>query len=236
MEKRITNQIEVNYKEAELCLSFLENIEPELFKRGIAVEKANPVGAILFIGINPSFKDGDPVPGTPKYNSIYEWTSPDEKTHPYFNKSIEIADSEGIQLPFGHHDLFPIREREQGVLERMFDNDNNGRLISKKEYKQFIDASLSWSQETIRVCKPKIIVVVNAFASRLFFDYSLLGFAPRKQWNEDLGVDFIQIKETWVPIMFSGMLSGQRALDNQSEFRLRWHIRHILRHQDLWLK
>ena len=113
---------------------------------------------------------------------------------------------------------------------------SKGRLITKGGFEQFVDASLSWSQKTICECDPKMIVVINAYASRIVFDYSLLGFIHGKRWNEDLGVDFINIGGKMVPLMFSGMLSGQRALDNQSEFRLRWHIRHILRHQDLWPK
>lgn len=221
-------------EEAKKCLDCLRRQKDELVERGIAVEESNPEGCILFIGINPSFKDGDPVPGSPKYSSTYKLDVPKEEIHPYFRKCIEIAESDGIGLPFGHHDLFPVRESKQSVIESMFDIDGKGRLISKHDFEQFIEESLSWSQKTICECDPKMIVVVNAFASRIFFDYSLLGFIQGKQWTEDLGVDFVKINGKMVPITFSGMLSGQRALDNQSVFRLRWHIRHILKHQDLW--
>ena len=228
--------MKTDIKEAEKCLDALRGQNDILVSRGITVEESNPEGCLLFVGINPSFKDGDPIPGSTDYNRTYTWDIPDEKIHPYFQKSIKIADLDGIKLPFGHHDLFPIRERNQKVIECMFDTNSNGSLITKNEFKPFVEASLSWSQETIRNCDPKIIVVINAFASRIIFDYSLLGFVPGKRWNEDLGVDFIQINGKLVPIMFSGMLSGQRPLDNQSEFRLEWHIRHIFRHQELWPK
>lgn len=228
--------MKTDIKKAIKCVNYLKGKNDILVERGVKVEESNPEGCLLFIGINPSFKNGDLMPSSPEYKSTYPWDIPDEKTHSYFIKSKRIANSEGIHLPYGHHDLFPIREANQKVIENMFDTDSKGSLITKNDYNSFIKESLSWSQETIRECNPKIIVVINAFASRIVFDYSLLGFIPEKRWNEDLGVDFIQINGNMVPIMFSGMLSGQRALDNQSEFRLMWHIRHVLRHLELWPK
>ncbi len=228
--------MKTDIEKAKQCVDYLIGKNDELVERGVKVEESNPDGCLLFIGMNPSFKEGDPMPGPPEYKNTYSWDIPDTETYPYFIKSKIIANSEGIHLPYGHHDLFPIREKNQKVIENMFDTDSKGALIAKNDYNSFIKESLSWSQETICKCNPKIIVVINAFASRIIFDYSLLGFIPEKRWNEDLGVDFIQINGNMVPIMFSGMLSGQRALDNQSEFRLTWHIRHILRHPELWPK
>ena len=98
----------------------------------------------------------------------------------------------------------------------------------------FIQESIKFLEESVHSCNPRIIVVSNAFATRLFFDCytngkkGLLGFVPGKDWDDKLGVDFVTINDSRVPILFSGMLSGQRALDMGSEFRLRWHISHIL--------
>lgn len=223
---------------ANTCLKHLEETCPDQFKRGICVEESIPEGALLFIGINPSFKDGDPVPGMGEYSPTYPL---DNLKHPYFKKAEAIAHD--IGLPFGHHDLFPVRERSQELIEQMFDGAESGPLFPKDEFRLFVEESLSWSEETIIAAKPKMIVVINAFASRLFFDAringkTLLEFEPAngELWNEELGADFLRMNNRVVPILFSGMLSGQRALDRYSEFRLYWHIHHVLSHQDCWPK
>lgn len=229
--------METNIERAQACLNHLEKICSDQYNRGICVEKGIPEGALLFVGINPSFTKGDAVPGIDKYNPTY---SLDNLEHPYFKKAKEIADK--LKLPFGHHDLFPIRESDQKVIEQMFDGEN-GPLVPKKEYVYYVDAALKWSMATIIEAKPKMIVVINTFASRLFFDARidgnpLLGFKPAngELWSEELGADFVRINDQVVPILFSGMLSGQRALDRYSEFRLFWHIHHILSHKDFWPK
>lgn len=226
--------MKTDVNEAINCLKLLKSKNDILVGRGIAVEKSNPDGCLLFIGMNPSFKEGQsPVPGDNRYKPDYPLT--DKQIHQYFNTPRNIANE--MHLPFGHHDLFPIRETSQKIIEGMFDD----TLVPKKDYKEFITKSLLWSEKSIISCKPKAIVVINAFASRIFFDCyingkRLLDFIPVVKWNEELGVDFVRIEGRMVPLLFSGMLSGQRALDNQSENRLKWHIRHILRHQDHWPK
>lgn len=229
--------MKTDIKGAQACLNYLKKISSDQYKRGICVEKDIPEGSLLFIGINPSFKKGDAVPGIDKYCPTY---SLDSLEHPYFKKAKEIADK--LTLPFGHHDLFPVRESDQKVIERMFDGEN-GPLVAKEDYRLFVNAALKWSAATIIEAKPKMIVVINTFASRLFFDARidgnpLLGFKPAngELWSEELGADFIRINDQVVPILFSGMLSGQRALDRYSEFRLFWHIRHILSHPSCWPK
>lgn len=229
--------MKTNIESAQACLKHLEETCPAQFKRGIFVEESIPEGALLFIGINPSFKDGDPVPGMEGYIPTYPL---DHLNYSYFNKGEHMAKKMG--LPFGHHDLFPVRESNQKVIEQMFDGEN-GPLVAKEGYRSFVNAALKWSESTIIKAKPKMIVVINAFASRLFFDAridgeTMLGFKPANSelWSEELGADFIRIKDQVVPILFSGMLSGQRALDRYSEFRLCWHIHHVLSHQDCWPK
>ena len=230
--------METNIDTAFACINKIAKPYPELFARGIHVERSIPEGSLLFIGINPSFKDGDPVPGMEEYSPTYPL---DNLKHPYFKKAEAIAHD--IGLPFGHHDLFPVRERSQELIEQMFDGAESGPLFPKDEFRLFVEESLSWSEETIIVAKPKMIVVINAFASRLFFDAringkTMLGFKPAngELWNEELGADYIRMNNQVVPILFSGMLSGQRALDRYSEFRLCWHIHHVLSHQDCWPK
>lgn len=229
--------MKTDIERAQACLDYIEGTCPEQFKRGICVEESIPEDSLLFIGINPSFRDEYPVIGMKEYQPTF---SLDKLEHPYYNKAKGIAIK--LNLPFGHHDLFPIRERDQKVIGQMFYGDN-GSLVPKEDYRRFIEAALAWSEATITKAKPKMIIVINTFASRLFFDAcidgrSLLGFKPANGdlWNEELGADFVRINDQAVPILFSGMLSGQRALDRYSELRLCWHIQHILSHPDIWPK
>ena len=92
----------------------------------------------MFIGINPSFKDGDPVLGSSEYNGTYKLNIPEEEIHPHLRKCKEIATSDGIDLPFGHHDLFPIRESKQSVIESMFDISVALNSLSKNSLLGFI--------------------------------------------------------------------------------------------------
>lgn len=234
----MTNSIKI----AENCLEKLPNIE--LKNRGIYIEEEIPKNSVLFIGINPSF---DPktslVPGQDGYFQTYKLEGIKEN-HSYFGKAISIVnDLKQLDeaVSFGHHDLFPIRETSQKVIESMFDGTTEQKLVAKSEYKEFIDESMRWSENVILQSRPKIIVVINAFASRIFFDYkneghSLLNFTPADEilWCPNLGVDFVRINDYTCPIMFSGMLCGQRALDRGSEFRLRWHICHVLKNRQFW--
>lgn len=224
-----------DYTKAQQLLKHLNN--PNLVRRGVHIEETIPDNSLLFIGINPSFDEKDsPIPGVEGYSPIY---SLDNIKHAYFKKAVSIAFEN--HLPFGHHDLFPIRERNQKVIEGLF-VDLDGRLQPCDVHAPFIEESLHWSEETILASHPQMIVVINAFASRIFFDYrfpdgqSLLGFKPgdKQLWVPELGTDFLRINGQMIPILFSGMLSGQRALDRWSEFRLEWHIHHVLSNITLW--
>lgn len=225
-----------DYTKAQECLIRLN--DPIHVKRGIHIEEAIPENSLLFVGINPSFDDKkDPIVGDDGYSPTYKLEGAEK--HPYFSKAVRIA---GINhLPFGHHDLFPLRERNQKVIEGLF-VDEGSRLKPIDEHLCFIEETLRWSEQTILASRPQMIVVINAFASRLFFDYCfqddhfLLGFksGDKELWNPELGADFLRIDGHVVPILFSGMLSGQRALDRWSEFRLEWHIQHVLSNKKLW--
>lgn len=232
---------------AQKCLEFLPNYPDDvkdIKERGIAIEKEIPENAILFIGINPSFDaKKQKTQSQEGYSPIYDFN--DMKNNPgFYGKAISIVEDlnrDGVNFSFGHHDLFPVRETNQKKIEGMFQNKGD-KLSPKDEFSIFIHESLKWSEEVVIQSKPAMIVVLNAFASKLFFDYqiegnhSLLNFVPADDelWCPELGTDFVRIGNKPVPILFSGMLSGQRALDRGSEFRLRWHINFILKNEDKW--
>lgn len=222
------------YEKSQKLLNLLisENTSEEcntIVSRGVAVEESIPEGALLFLGINPSFDEKRNVePGTYKLENV--------RDEGFFKKAFQIAENNG--KPFGHHDLFPVRETDQKFIEGMLVHDGVA-YRAKSQYKDFVEGCLSYAENIIIQSNPCMIVVANAFVTHLFFDFrfsdnekTLLGFLPGDKggiWDEKLGADFVLINGRNVPILFSGMLSGQRALDFGSEFRLRWHIGHILR-------
>lgn len=226
----------IDYRQAEHCLRLLN--DSTIVSRGVHIEYAIPEDSLLFIGINPSFNEKDPIPGHENYRATYRLA--DTADNAYFKKAYTIAT--GNNLNFGHHDLFPVRERNQKVIENLF-VDENGILKPKEDHSSFIEKSLRWSEDIIFSVRPQMIVVINAFASRIFFDYrfredghSLLGFqaGDKQLWSAELGTDFIRIDGQSIPILFSGMLSGQRALDHWSYSRLSWHIQHVLSNKKKW--
>lgn len=226
------------YERSKKLLTLLvsENTSDEvklIVSRGVAVEESIPEGSILFLGINPSFDEKKNIePGTYKLENVRE--------EGFFKKAFQIAQNNC--KPFGHHDLFPVRETSQKFIEGMFIQDGDV-YKAKSQYKDFVEGCLSYAENIIIQSNPCIIIVANAFITHLFFDFrfsdnekTLLGFLPGDKggiWDEKLGADFVLINGRNVPILFSGMLSGQRALDFGSELRLRWHIGHILRNINL---
>lgn len=190
----------------------------EILQRGYAIEETLPQNTILFVGMNPSFKEGDA--SSSFYYSEYD--------NAYFSRIKKITElvnqSLGTSFPFAHHDLYFVRHTSQEKVMKM-----------KSAMKDFFDIQLNISKDIITASKPKLIVVANAEASKIFQNEVCKNWQPGSpfQWNNDLGVDFVEIetdgKSYRVPVLFTGMISGQRALDDGSYYSLIWHICHILR-------
>ncbi len=193
---------------------------------------------ILFIGINPSFSDkafkrmkknGSELikkdliyPNTEKEEWIIKQIIKDEKDgkkiHPYFKKFIEIA--EETKQDWEHLDLFFFRETSQNKTKTSIGYKKNNKDI---EMNDFGSKQLKLSLSIIEKIHPKIIVVCNALASEILQDK----YKINPNLDEE-GFHKIEINNKKTPILFSGMLTGQRALDNDSLERLKWHIRRVL--------
>ena len=191
--------IETDYKDRLDCL--WNNQTPEIVNRGYALEKELWTGSLLELGLNPSSGEG---------NGSFFYTAQADK---YFTKPIELAAEHCQKL--SHHDLFFIRETSQDTV-----------LSLKENNPDFFEEQLKITKEIITRVQPKMIVIINAKACRLF--KKMYNFEPVKYWNESLGVDILPQLGN-IPVLFSGMLSGQRALDVGSFVRLKWHVRHICR-------
>ncbi|HCM78102.1 MAG TPA: hypothetical protein DIS90_17085 [Cytophagales bacterium] len=206
---------------------FLDDLEkegaPEMYwQRGYAMPKEIKEGALLFIGLNPSF------PEEAKSGShLYDLKQEDEG---YFAKFGDIAKACG-DTEWSHLDLLPIRHTQQKNIE----------IDVVFTHWKIVEGYLrTVSQVLLEDAKPKAVVVVNSTA-RLLLGKDQDEHAEKEQdkkiwmglkfdFKESNGACYVtnSDKLEGVPFFFSGMLSGQRALDLGSYQRLKWHVAKVV--------
>lgn len=127
-----------------------------------------------------------------------------------------------------HIDLFFYRETKQKEIEKKV----RTWIKSPGKSDTFWTAQLRLSFWMIGEVKPKIILIQNAFACRLFVEQSELREENDLHLDqtcfERLGYDLLRVKDRRIPIFFSGPLPGMRALDNESLRRLSWEMKRAL--------
>ena len=169
-------------------------------------------GSLLFVGINPSYSKAD------EGLSYYD---PRESQHPYY-RPFKIFAQEVGEPSWTHFDMLFHRETAQAAIEP---------LLKQPNGRDFVWEQLQLSQQLLMYAQPKVIVVCNTKA-REFLGLDKDHGSGKKawldlnfEWDESLGT----FRYQGVPTFFSGMLSGQRALDKGSHRRLIWHVRNALR-------
>lgn len=178
---------------------------------------------ILFIGINPSFKKN-----SVKENGVFDRNAQNSYFKPFqiiHDKLIERVGTEKYKK-WTHIDVLALRETSQNHVRT---------VLSKENGLGFIWEQVMIAKERILYIKPRVIVVCNTMARELMGKDSIgengvwMGF--QFDFNEDFGSYTInnssELKHTHV--LFSSMLSGQRALDLGSRERLVWQIKRILK-------
>jgi len=190
----------------------------EIIKRGYAIQNNMCCNSILFIGLNPSFSEGN---AGRHFYKLYE-----DKEYKYFKRFIEM--SETLEIPWSHTDMLFCRETSQKAIEHML---KPGVGLS------FLWDQLQLSKEIIEASKPKVIVVNNSLARRFLGYHKDSGKKDKQEWlNYDFDFDgeigTHRIKNNValenVPVFFSSMLTGQSALDIGSYERLIWQVRRTL--------
>jgi hypothetical protein len=179
--------------------------------RGYVVHDEIKLNSILFIGINPSYNKKSSNCDNIFLNLKDDGTTDDGKLYQYFKKFPEFSEYTGEQ--WGHLDLLMLRETNQSLIKKIYEEDFS-----------FIKGQLDISKKTIINSSPKVIVICNAFACKLFSKHMF-----KLKFNETVGTYLIcnkSLKDT--PVFFSSMLSGQRALDLGSLDRLKWHIKKVI--------
>lgn len=207
--------VEAFYKErieaiwADQIKEHPETSNDEIIRIGYAVERELPCQEVLFIGMNPAFKPGVDV----EHGFFYDVNPP---MNDFFKAIVNFNyDTLRHNTP-SHHDLLFVRHTNQKDVEV---------LLKKGPFKDFLQKQIDLSKEIIRALSPKLIVVLNAGACKLF--NSMFTRVSDEHIEKDIGAYAFEINQI-TPVLFSSMLSGQRALDIGSRNSLSWHIRFIL--------
>lgn len=133
--------------------------------------------------------------------------------HAYYSKFSEIGREQVFK--WNHVDLFFIRNTNQKFIEKEFKNEKHNAFFQNQMISS-IKYALGF--------KPKVIVVCNAFASAIIKQR----YCAVLQFDSRLGAYRFGNKKTSPYVIFSGMLTGGRALDNGSYTSLKWHLNLIL--------
>lgn len=192
-------------------------------------------GGIVFVGLNPSFSDDGWKTSlkNPRYKDIdprtfFRWPRPLEfnadlaheldrlahSTYAFFEQHRKLSDH--LNLHWEHIDLFAYRETNQSAAKDKFLKSNKDYQLNdlgEKQYRLF--------EKMLELAAPRVVVVANALASHIYSKYR----SPR--FDHLYGCYMDKISDTDVPVFFSGMLTGQRALDVFSRERLFWHIKMV---------
>jgi len=177
--------------------------------------KKNP--NILFIGINPAFKDS--LDGYSeeelKQHEIKSKSIKKEEAYPYFRPFYDFTEN------WEHIDLFFFRETNQNKAKEY--------LGCKKgiSLNDFAKEQLNLFIPMLSLISPKTIVVNNAFASDII-KKEFKELIDNSEFEKN-GFDKMNVNGNKIPIFFCGMLSGQRALDRESKRRLIWQINSYLK-------
>lgn len=199
----------------------------EILERGFAFHYDEDERNIdlLFIGINPSFVSSDE-----NRNYIFDR----EATNSYFKPFKIIHDD--LKLLAGnnyknwsHIDLLAFRHTKQNFIRGLF-KESLGR--------EFIMEQLEIAKQRLIHISPRVIVVCNTLSRELMGKNRFFDESGKEQgvwmdlhftFNDEFGTYKIEhipeLKNT--EVIFSSMLSGQRALDRGSRERMVWQIKRI---------
>ena len=202
-----------------------KNLDSDLLKKKFLAPKFISCNSILFLGINPSYSGSTSENKNSETVSYYELSN-DSNELTYFNKFSKIAQDSDIH--WAHLDLLFFRETNQKKVNELINKQPDG--VS------FILDKLLLSKQLIELSKPKLIIASNTKVRQL------LGFDKDLEKGTNAWMDYSfcfdkiigthRIKTDCelfnVPVFFTSMLSGQRALDRGSFERLQWHVNFVL--------
>ncbi len=205
-------------------------------------EDMDPSG--LYDKINVKFDD-DKV----HYNSLNENDKGNKSNDlQYFKRLQNVAAKIGYN--WSALDIFSLRCTNMSAIKDALDKDAKKETplwnLCKGQFESF-------KKQIQNLKNPKAIIVCNAYASKWFFGEELKNedaegcinwkqdnhntnkfneLAFKMKFNEDYGTYVIDDNDcsrlNGTPVFFSGMLSGQRALDMGSLQRLIYHVQWVI--------
>jgi hypothetical protein len=205
---------------------------PQFGKR-IRRHYATPkTGALLFVGLNPSFLQSGWKQllkhlGYPHLNpkEFFSWPSPAgfdiklslkleqlaRKHYRFFGPHRDLEKLLGHR--WDHFDLFALREKSQKAIKSI--------ILSKRGTLTLSDFGLAQFEvfeSLLELAKPAAVVIVNAFASQIY--------ANQRKPTPDVEVGYYRdsVGGHPFPVFFSGIITGPRPLDRYSKQRLFWQV------------
>lgn len=135
---------------------------------------------------------------------------------PYFGPFGDFT--KGTQLPGSVHlDMFAVRHTDQNDVKCALGLDAEWTQFALRQYEIFLGL--------LKEIDPPLIVVPNAYVSQKLHGNRELGAGDM---SPDDGCHYIGLNGRKVPIFFSGMLTGQRAMDRYSRERLTHQVRAMI--------
>ncbi|HAV57971.1 MAG: hypothetical protein A2003_13365 [Acinetobacter sp. GWC1_38_13] len=224
---------------------------PLFYTSNLGVKK----NTILFVGLNPSYNesflklnasqliplfndwrkiDDDNIKQIIEFdNSLKKIDKITLKTkYSYFQKFQDIVEylkrnrKHNELLEWEHLDLFLIRITSQAKFKDLIYEKDDQKILNS-----FAKEQIKLFKILIDLIKPKLIVVANAYASKIFKEEI---YKNSISFDNENGYHLIRLEECReIPVFFSSMLTGQRALDNHSFERLCWHIDKALNNHNI---
>lgn len=136
------------------------------------------------------------------------------KLHRYFRQFPQFMEDGA----WNHVDLLAVRHTNQSELSGALALGTQEAFAST-----FVAAQLEVCLELAAALAPPVVVVVNALAATLL-KWHLKAHADL-EFDPAGGHHRGKLGSQVIPWFFSGMLTGQRAIDNHSLERLIWHVR-----------
>ncbi len=192
---------------------------------------------------------GFPTSGVPSGTELFKWDGPSRRKkddiqrmdnvavakegelYPYFVEMQKMASAIGMDKRWAHIDLFAVRERNQKLVRKELGIDKLivelGKETGVGTLDGFAGEQLAIAIQLMEKLEPWSIVVANALASTIL--RALWKIEDADNWRKDgtfteYGHHQVRLNNRKVPVFFSSMLSGQRALDRHSRERLAWQV------------
>ncbi|MDO4994364.1 MAG: hypothetical protein Q4E32_05115 [Bacteroidales bacterium] len=186
-------------------------------KLGYGVIDHLKMNDLLFVGLNPAYNKKSPSPG----NCIGDIDTNPKTCYSYFKPFYGISKRCGFGGYYSFLDILAVRHTRQADVKDLVSKDSAFKDFCQKQFDVF--------KEILCTAQPRIIVVCNAYAREWMTDKALNKYAfELYDFDDKIGTYRIKSSDSRidkVPVFFSGMFSGQHALDKGSLERLEWHIR-----------